>query len=72
MGSVWPRNSFMAELARKTPTTLLEFMDQADGFINAEDTLWALTKPRKTELEQTNKRAKMSVQSKTTDKAQKE
>ncbi|KAF5469063.1 hypothetical protein F2P56_013163 [Juglans regia] len=40
---VWPRSPFMAELARKTPSTLQEFMDKVDDFINAEDTLIALT-----------------------------
>ncbi|XP_041027035.1 uncharacterized protein LOC121267253 [Juglans microcarpa x Juglans regia] len=39
LGGVWPRNLFMKEIARKTPTSLREFMDRADGFINAEDTL---------------------------------
>ncbi|XP_041026886.1 uncharacterized protein LOC121267075 [Juglans microcarpa x Juglans regia] len=33
----------MTEIARKTPTMLREFMDRADEFINAEDTLEALT-----------------------------
>lgn len=33
----------MAKLVRKTPSTLLEFMDRADDFINTEDTLIALT-----------------------------
>lgn len=33
----------MAELERKTPSTLQEFMDKADDFVNVEDTLIALT-----------------------------
>lgn len=32
-----------AELVRKIPTMLCKFMDWEDGFINVEDTLWALT-----------------------------
>lgn len=36
LGSIWPQHPFMAELARKTHTTLQEFMDQADQFINAK------------------------------------
>lgn len=41
----------MEELARRTPNMLQEFMDQADSFINAKDTLQALTDPKKTKLE---------------------
>ncbi|KAF5480170.1 hypothetical protein F2P56_000936 [Juglans regia] len=40
---IWPRSPFMAELARKTIFTLREFMDRADDFVNAEDTLIVLT-----------------------------
>lgn len=58
----------MVELARRTPTTLREFMDQADGFINAEDMLWALTKPKKTELEQKDRKAKASGKAKAPEK----
>ncbi|XP_035545937.1 uncharacterized protein LOC118348424 [Juglans regia] len=43
LGGVWPRHPFMAELARKTPSILREFMDRTDDFVNAEDTLIALT-----------------------------
>lgn len=43
LGGVWPRNLFLEEIAHRTPTTLREFMDQADGFINAKDTFEALT-----------------------------
>ncbi|XP_040999521.1 uncharacterized protein LOC121245565 [Juglans microcarpa x Juglans regia] len=42
LGGIWPRNPFMPEIARKTPTKLRESMDWADRFINAEDTLEAL------------------------------
>ncbi|XP_040994292.1 uncharacterized protein LOC121240834 [Juglans microcarpa x Juglans regia] len=51
LGGIWPLNPFMYEIARKTPTTLREFMDRAGEFINAEDTLEALTVPRRSELE---------------------
>ncbi|XP_041019355.1 uncharacterized protein LOC121261165 [Juglans microcarpa x Juglans regia] len=43
LGGVWPRRPFMAELAKKTPSMLREFMDRVDDFVNAEDTLIALT-----------------------------
>lgn len=33
---------FMGELARRTPSTLRDFMDRVDEFANADDTLWAL------------------------------
>lgn len=35
---IWPHNSFMAKSARKMPTTLREFMDCMDSFINMEVT----------------------------------
>ncbi|XP_042954559.1 uncharacterized protein LOC122290966 [Carya illinoinensis] len=37
----------MTELAKKTPSTLREFMGKADDFVNTEDTLQALVDPRK-------------------------
>ncbi|KAF5468932.1 hypothetical protein F2P56_013040 [Juglans regia] len=46
LGGIWPCNPFMTEIAQRTPTLLREFMDHADGFINAEDMLLALTAPR--------------------------
>lgn len=49
---VWPLFQFMPELARRTPMTLREFLDQADNFINAEDALRVLTESRRKELEQ--------------------
>ncbi|KAF5450115.1 hypothetical protein F2P56_030491 [Juglans regia] len=52
LGGVWLRSQFMAELARRTPATLREFMDQVNNFINVEDTLRALTEPTRKELEQ--------------------
>lgn len=39
----------MAELAKKTPFTLREFLDRVDNFVNAENTLQALTNQRKGE-----------------------
>ncbi|KAF5471057.1 hypothetical protein F2P56_011529 [Juglans regia] len=47
LGGIWPRSPFMAKLARKTPSTLREFMDRAYNFVNAEDTLQALVDPHK-------------------------
>lgn len=41
-------SSFMAELARKTPSTLQEFMNMANDFVNTEDTLIILN-PRSRE-----------------------
>ncbi|XP_042964733.1 uncharacterized protein LOC122298957 [Carya illinoinensis] len=66
LGGVWPRSPFMVELARMTPSTLREFMDMADNFVNAEGTLQALVDPDKedrgTERRngQVDKRAKAS------------
>lgn len=48
----------MAKLARRTPATLPEFMDQVDNFISSKDTLWALTEPRKKEMEGGDKKVK--------------
>lgn len=45
----------MAELARKTPSTLRELMDKADDFVNADDTLQALLEPRKQEVKSETK-----------------
>lgn len=33
---IWLRSPFMVELARKTPSTLREFMDRADNFFYTE------------------------------------
>ncbi|XP_042973107.1 uncharacterized protein LOC122304911 [Carya illinoinensis] len=55
LGGMWPRNPFMARIAQRTPTTLREFMDQADGFINAKDTLEILTTSRRSEMERWSK-----------------
>lgn len=52
LGGIWPRNPFMTEIARWTPTTLREFMDQAYGFFNVEDTLETLTATRQSEIKQ--------------------
>lgn len=49
LGRIWPCSLFIAELAKKTPSNLREFMDRADDFINVEDTLLALVKPKKGE-----------------------
>jgi len=35
----------MAELARKLPYSVQEFMDKAEEFINQEETLWAMLRP---------------------------
>ncbi|XP_042944821.1 uncharacterized protein LOC122278703 [Carya illinoinensis] len=49
----------MAELALRTPSTLREFMDRADDFVNSGDTLQALVDPCKEDIqvEQENRRA---------------
>lgn len=52
LGGIWPWSSFMVELARRTLTSLWEFMNRADNLVNTEDTLKALTNPRESELEQ--------------------
>lgn len=51
----------MVELAKRTFVSLLEFIDQADNFINAEDMLCALTKPRKKELERVDRSGKVAA-----------
>lgn len=61
----------MAELARRTPATLWKFMDQANSFINADDTLLALTEPRKKELEWANKKWKTPTKGKAREKPEK-
>lgn len=61
LGSIWPRSLFMAELARRTPKTLREFMNRANNFVNVEDTLRALTAPREFELEQAEKISKEAI-----------
>ncbi|KAG6692471.1 hypothetical protein I3842_10G115500 [Carya illinoinensis] len=50
LGGIWPRSPFITELVRKTPSTLREFMDRADDYVNAEDMLQALLEPRKQEM----------------------
>ncbi|XP_042939467.1 uncharacterized protein LOC122274497 [Carya illinoinensis] len=56
---VWLCSPFMEELARRTSSTLREFMDKADDFVSVEDTLQALLDPCKedTKFEQKNKQA---------------
>ncbi|XP_040992588.1 uncharacterized protein LOC121239400 [Juglans microcarpa x Juglans regia] len=49
LGGIWPWSLFMAELARRTPSTLRKFMDRAYDFVNSEDTLQALLEPYKQE-----------------------
>ncbi|KAG7956370.1 hypothetical protein I3843_11G120800 [Carya illinoinensis] len=49
LGGIWPRSPFMAELARRTPSTLREFMNRADDFVNVKYTLQALVNPRRDE-----------------------
>lgn len=39
LGGIWPLNLFMIEIAQRTPTTLREFMDWANDFINFQYTL---------------------------------
>lgn len=36
LGGIWPQNPFMVELAKKTPSTLKEFMNRVDEFVNVE------------------------------------
>lgn len=66
-----PKTSFMAELA-KTPTTLQEFMGRVNHFVSLEDTLRALTTPRKYELEQVESRSKGASGGKAQEKARKD
>ncbi|XP_040988981.1 uncharacterized protein LOC121236604 [Juglans microcarpa x Juglans regia] len=55
LGEIWPRNPFMAELDRKTPSTLREFLDRADDFVNPENTLKGLVELMKGELKAKHK-----------------
>ncbi|XP_042944641.1 uncharacterized protein LOC122278527 [Carya illinoinensis] len=55
LGGIWPRSPFITELVRKTPSTLREFMDRADDYVNAEDMLQALLEPRKQEMKHDSK-----------------
>ncbi|XP_040992998.1 uncharacterized protein LOC121239726 [Juglans microcarpa x Juglans regia] len=55
LGGIWPRSPLMAELARRTPSTCREFMDRADNFVNAEDTLQALLEKQKKKAKRENK-----------------
>lgn len=55
LGGIWPQSLFMAKLARQTPSTLREFMDREDDFINADDTLHALLEPQKQETKPENR-----------------
>ncbi|KAF5481765.1 hypothetical protein F2P56_002393 [Juglans regia] len=71
LGGVWPRSQFMAELARRNPMTLREFMDHAEPFINVEYTFRALTEPRRKELEQVEKRTKVTNKAKPYEKPKK-
>lgn len=68
LGKVWPQSQFMVELAKRTPATLWEFMDQADNFINVEDILRALTKPRRKEPKHADKKGKARAKGKVHEK----
>lgn len=57
----------MVELARRTPSTLREFMDRVDNFVNIEDTLIALT----TQSEQNEERVSKGGQKRDQDGGQK-
>lgn len=46
----------MTEIAQRTPIIVREFMNRADDFINAEDTLKVSTAPQRKELEQGDKK----------------
>ncbi|XP_040990914.1 uncharacterized protein LOC121238137 [Juglans microcarpa x Juglans regia] len=71
LGGVWPQSQFMVELTRRTPVTLREFIDQADNFINAKDTLQALTEPRKKELQRAERKARAPANAKAYEKQEK-
>lgn len=43
LGWVWPHNFFIKALARRTPSTMQQFMDKVVEFMNAEDTIKAFT-----------------------------
>lgn len=47
LGEICTRSLFMAKLAKITLSTLLEFMDKANNFVNRENTLQALTNPQR-------------------------
>lgn len=47
---VWPKNPFLSKLARKTPMTLLEFIDRANNIVNVVDMLKAMTDFRNREV----------------------
>lgn len=58
LGGVWLQSAFMAKLAKRTPMTLWEFMNQADNFINAKDTFRVQIKPMRKELGQVDRKGK--------------
>ncbi|XP_040997304.1 uncharacterized protein LOC121243244 [Juglans microcarpa x Juglans regia] len=45
----------MTEIAKRTPSTLREFLDRANDFVNAENTLQAFLEPRKQEMKSEDK-----------------
>lgn len=65
MRGIWPRNFFMIKLARKTLTSLREFIDRVDDYVNVKDTLRALIVSKKMEMEQAS-RASHRMSSRTT------
>lgn len=59
----------MAELARKTLSTLREFIDRVDDFVNAEYTLQTLIVPQKAEMKGVSKDTQRSSERKALEKA---
>lgn len=69
LGKVWPQFAFMAKLVKRTLVNLQKFIDQADNFINEEDTLNALTELRRKELKRVDRKGKTSAKGPTRAKA---
>ncbi|XP_042972828.1 uncharacterized protein LOC122304635 [Carya illinoinensis] len=61
LGGIWPKSLFMTKLARKTPSTLREFMDRVGDYVNAEDILQALLEPRKQEIKHDSKSSNRDI-----------
>jgi hypothetical protein len=56
INGLWHKGPFVLELAKKTPTTLQEFMEKAEEFINQEETMRMYAEREAKPKEQTKKK----------------
>lgn len=55
LSRVYFQSPFMKEPAKRTPSSIEEFMDQADKFVNYQKTLWDLVSPHREDKKEDRK-----------------